>query len=124
MAIIWERYYGGMTLEKVKAKNPYASRGWLNNGEDLTIKRMTQIEKLFNGNVKVSSERIKEFGSNFGRYVAFRAIVHGIATADKLNGIIRIEKLKGNNVFPDDVETPPDQKYYEGSLRQVMVNAY
>lgn len=124
MAKIWERYYSGMTIEEVKAINPFASKGWLNDGEDLTEKRRTQIENLFDGSNKVSSKRIKEFGSNFGSYVAFRALVHGLAVADGSNGIIRIEKFKGNFIFPDDIDTLPNMTYYEGSLRQVTVNAY
>ena len=124
MATIWDRYYSGMSLEEVRTKNPFASKDWLSNGEDLTENRTTQIEKLFGISDKVSSERIKEFGSNYGRYAAFRAIVHGIAIADGSNGIIRIEKSKGNNIFPDDIDATSDKIYFEGSLRQVTVNAY
>jgi ribosomal protein L18E len=124
MVTIWDRYYSGMSLEEIKDKNPFASEDWLNNGEDLTDERKKQIEKLFYEGDIVGSRRIKEFGRNYGKYVAFRAIVHGLAISDGMRGIVRIEKLNGNSVFPDEVIITPGQKYFEGSLKQVTVNAY
>lgn len=124
MATIWDRYYNGMSLEQIKAINPFASENWLGNGEGLSQKRIDQIEALFGGQNSVNAERIRKFGSNFGRYAAFRAIVHGIAIDDGMKGIIRIEKSSESDIYPDEVKITPEERFYEGSLRQVTVNAY
>jgi len=79
---VWNTTYAGMSIEEVKNVNPFAVPSWLNQpfGVDGSRERRDGIVRLFASKTFVDNDRIKELGRNDGKYVAFRAIVHGYAT--------------------------------------------
>jgi 3-methyladenine DNA glycosylase Tag len=86
---VWNSTYAGVSIEEVKRVNPFAVPSWLNEpfGVDGSRERRGGIERLFAGMTTIDNDRIKELGRNDGKYVAFRAIVHGYAVWE--NGILR-----------------------------------
>jgi len=78
---VWDTTYPKMRIEEIKRINPYASKSWLIEPfREETKDRRWGVKRLFAGKTTVEKGRIKKFGGNHGRYVAFRAIVHGYAT--------------------------------------------
>jgi hypothetical protein len=122
---IWEKFYKNIPLDEIKKTNPFASNYWLSNSESFSQKRKDQIEALFDGHETVSADRIKEFGSNFGKYAAFRAIVHGKAKHDGNGGLIRIDttenhvpdSLSGKNT--ENANYLPTKEDCEAAIRQL-----
>lgn len=75
---VWSTAYPGMSLEAIKAVNPFADSGWLKEpfGSNGSRERLQDVDSLFSGRPSVSKARIADLGKNKGRYVAFRAIAH------------------------------------------------
>lgn len=78
---VWNSAYSGMSIEEVKRVNPFAVPSWLDEpfGVDGSRERRDGIKKLFLRKTAVGNGRIRELNRNDGKYVAFRAIVHGYA---------------------------------------------
>lgn len=81
---VWNTFYEGKSLEETKMINPFAVPSWLNEpiGHDGSRSRIDSIQVLFSDAKSVRIERIESLGRNNGKYVAFRAIVHGYAVWD------------------------------------------
>jgi hypothetical protein len=85
-------------MEEIQQENPFAIPSWLNEPirNDVSQKRKSGIERLFDGKKTIDIDRIKELPPNDGRYVAFRAIVHGYAIWK--NELLQCAPLNQSNI--------------------------
>lgn len=81
---VWNTKYRGMSKAEVEIINPFAEEGWLKEpfGNKGSRTRIGNIIKLFDNQSEIASERISKLGRNYGKYAAYRAIVHEYAIWD------------------------------------------
>lgn len=64
--------HGGITD---KTRNPFANKDWINQGHNITLHRLSQLDSLFGK----SLDEIKGLQRNEGSYPAFIGIRWGVA---------------------------------------------
>ena len=77
---IGAQIYRGQSFDKIKTVNPFATVDWLNNTADFSDVRSAAVDALFEKGDEISLSEINKRTGNAGRYAAFRAIAHEVAT--------------------------------------------
>jgi hypothetical protein len=77
---IGAQIYRGKSFDEIKTVNPFAIVDWLNNTADFSDVRSDAVDALFEKGDEISLSEINKRTGNAGRYAAFRAIAHDIAT--------------------------------------------
>ena len=77
---IGAQLYRGKSFDEIKTVNPFAIVDWLNNTADFSDIRSDAVHALFEKGDEISLSEINKRTGNAGRYAAFRAIAHDLAT--------------------------------------------